>query len=1054
MPFDQSLLRTLEWRCIGPPRGGRVVAVAGDPANPMTFYFGACAGGVWKSDDGGAYWQNVSDGFFKTSAVGAIAVADSDANVVYAGMGESCIRTDVSHGDGVYRSSDVGRSWTNVGLKDTRHISRVRVHPTNPDLVYVAALGHAWGPNPERGIFRSPDGGSTWEHVLYKNDTTGAADLSMDPNNPRILFAALWEVQRYPWALSSGGLGSGIHRSTDGGQNWEDISANPGLPEGIKGRIGIAVSPAKAGRLWATIESEDPGLFRSEDYGDTWTLVSDNRDLQGRPWYYQHVFADTRDPDTLWILNYKTWKSIDGGANFFEVSTPHDDNHDLWIDPRNPLRMIEGNDGGACVSFNGGETWSSIYNQMTAQFYHITADNRTPYRVYGTQQDNTSVSVPSRNRKGAITWEECRVVGSGESGHIAVHPDNPNVVFAGAIGSSPGGGGNLLRYDSAADQTRIVTVWPELYTGLGAKEMKYRFQWTYPISFSPHDPDTLYVAGNQLFSSRDQGQSWQIISPDLTRNDPSTLEPSGGPITKDTSGAEVYATIFAFAESTIQPGLFWSGSDDGLIHVSKDGGESWNNVTPDTLPDWALVCNIEPSMHDPGAAYLCATRYRLDDTHPYLFKTADYGQTWTLITEGILDNDFTRVLKQDPERPGLLYAGTETSIYFSSDDGAHWQSLAANLPHVPVYDLTVQGDEMAVATHGRGFWVLDDLHLLRQIAGSDGLDETHLFTPKDTLRMPGPKETSGKATAGVGGAVGKKYRIALETPATHYESHPPGHRPRRVFLNAGQNPEEGVVLDYFLQEASNSAILRIIDSQDRVAASFDIGSEDDPLPASKGLNRMVWDMHYPAGMKLPGDKTTEEDVASGPLAPPGDYKVRLEVDGAIYEEPFRIVRDPNSSATDEDLVAQFDFLMSIHAKVSETHLSLMRLRSITEQVSRWRERASSMGAEEAILTADEILETLGEIEEELVQTRFKGARDRLHYPVRLNKKLSELTKVVGAGDYPPTDQARAVFHDITDRIDQQLLRLEETILTGVARFNDQVGALGLSPVDSSPAQPR
>ena len=616
-----------------------------------------------------------------------------------------------------------------------------------------------------------------------------------------------------------------------------------------------------------------------------------------------------------------------------------------------------------------------------------------------------------------------------------------------------GGGGNLLRYDYDADQTRIITVWPELYTGLGAKEMKYRFQWTFPISFSPHDPDTLYVAGNRLFASRDQGQSWQALSPDLTRNDPSTQEPSGGPITKDTSGAEVYGTIFAFAESPVEPGLFWTGSDDGLIHVSRDAGASWPNVTPEGLPDWALVCNIEPSRHDASVAYLCATRYGLDDTRPFLFRTADYGKTWASITEGIPDDDFTRVLKEDPVRPGLLYAGTETSIYFSSDNGDNWQSLSTNLPSVPVYDLTVQGNEMAVASHGRGFWILDDLHLLRQLADVDGLGETHLFIPKDTLRMPGPKETSGKATAGVGGAVGKKYRIALETPATHYETHRPGRKPRRIFLNAGQNPDEGVTFDYFLTTDAKSLSLKVMDSEDRVAASFASGSDDDPLPTARGVNRFVWDMHYPPGLKLPGDKTTEDDVASGPLAPPGAYRVRFEVDGATREEEFNIVRDANSSATDQDLVAQFELLMQVHAKVSETHLALIRLRSIAGQVSSWRERALGMGAEEAVSTSDEILETLRDIEEELVQTRFKGARDRLHFPVRLNKKLSELTKVVGAGDYPPTDQARAVFQDISARIDQRLSRLEETILTRVAEFNDQVSSLGLNPVDVSPAQP-
>ena len=661
--FPRELLGAVRWRCIGPPRGGRVVAVTGDPVNPMVFYFGACAGGVWKTTDGGSYWENVSDGFFNTASVGAIAVAGSDPNVIYAGMGESCIRGDVTYGDGVYRSTDGGQTWTNMGLSDTRHIARVRIHPANPDLVYVAALGHAYGPNEERGIFRSRDGGNTWERVLFRSENAGAADLSLDPNNPRILYASIWETRRTPWSLSSGGPESGIFKSVDGGDSWTEITDNPGLPGGLKGRIGVAVSPAKPGRVWATIEAEDCGLYRSDDGGDTWELVSDNRDLQGRPWYYQHVFADPQDPDTVWILNYQCWKSVDGGRTFNRVTTPHGDDHDLWIDPNNPRRMIEGNDGGACVTFNGGESWSSIYNQLTGQFYHLTTDNQFPHRVYGTQQDNTAISVPSRTHKGAIPWGDCYVVGNSESGHIAVHPQDPNTVISGAIGSSGGGGGNLLHYDHATGQVRIITVWPELYTGWGAKAMKYRFQWTYPIMFSPHDPQTLYVAGNLVFRTTDLGSSWEAISPDLTRHDPTTLEPSGGPITKDTSGAEIYATIFAFVESPHQPGVFWAGSDDGLVHLSRDNGATWDPVTPGDLPEWTLICMIEVSPHDPATAYLAATRYKLDDTHPMLYKTTDYGQTWTSITAGLPQDDYTRVVREDPTRPGLLYAGTETGVY-------------------------------------------------------------------------------------------------------------------------------------------------------------------------------------------------------------------------------------------------------------------------------------------------------------------------------------------------------------------------------------------------------
>ena len=566
-----ELFETIDWRCIGPHRGGRVVAVAGDPSHAQTFYFGACAGGVWKTNDGGTYWENVSDGYFGTAAVGAIAVSEADPNVIYAGTGEACIRLDVSHGDGVYRSTDGGATWSNVGLADSRHIGRIRIHPEDPDLVYVAALGHAFGPNEQRGVFRSRDGGANWERVLHRNAETGAIDLCIDPTNPRVLYAALWQVIRRPWILESGGPGSGIFKSTDGGDTWTEISGNPGLPEGIKGRIGIACSPAKSGRVWAIVEAEKGALLRSEDGGANWEVASAERDLRQRPWYYHHVFADPQDADTVWVLNLQAWKSTDAGKTFTGVSTPHGDNHDLWIDPADPRRMIEGNDGGACVSFNGGDTWSTIYNQPTSQFYHVTTDTRFPYRVYGTQQDNSAISVPSHSDKGIIHMSDCYTVGSSESGHIQVRPDNPDIVYSGAIGSAPGGGGVLLRYDHATAQIRIITAWPEEFSGYGPKDLKYRFQWTYPILISPHDPDVLYIAGNVLFRSTDDGASWEVISPDLTRDDKSKQEPSGGPITKDTTGAEHYCTIFAFVESPHRQGLFWAGSDDGLMHLSRDG---------------------------------------------------------------------------------------------------------------------------------------------------------------------------------------------------------------------------------------------------------------------------------------------------------------------------------------------------------------------------------------------------------------------------------------------------------------------------------------------------
>ena len=710
----------LRFRCIGPFRGGRVVAVAGDPVDPMTFYFGACAGGVWKTTDGGTYWQNVSDGYLQTSAVGALAVADSDPNVVYAGMGECCIRGDVSHGDGVYRSTDGGRAWQHLGLSETRYIARVRVHPSDPDTVYVAALGDIYQDSAARGVYRSRDSGRSWQQVLFHDGATGAIDLSMDPNNPRILYAALWQTRRTPWGLVSGGPGSTLLMSTDSGDTWTDLAGRPGFPTTLKGRIGVAVSPARAGRAWAIIEAaeEKSGIYRSDDWGEHWERVSDDRDVQGRRWYYHHIFAHPTEANTVYSMSGRAYRSTDGGRTWTEMPTPHADNHDLWIDPRHPERMIQGNDGGANVSFNAGQTWSSIYNQPTAQFYHLATDNRYPYRVYGTQQDNTAVSVPSRTHKGAIPNNDVYTSGHSESGHIQVRPDNPDIVFSGAVGSSPGGGGALLRYNHRTGESKIITVWPEFYGGRHPRDLRHRFQWTYPILLSPHDPNVLYVCGERVFRSTDEGQSWTAISPDLTRNDPAKQEASGGPITLDTTGAEHYCTIFAFAESPHRKGDLWAGSDDGLLHRSSDGGTTWRLVDVPDMPEWTTISCIEPSHHDPDTVFLCGWRYRLGDYAPYLWRTRDGGVTWQRITSGLPGDDFTRIIREDPQQPGLLFAGTEQGLYVSLNGGDSWQPLQSNLPVTPVYDVQVKDGDLVVATHGRSFWVLDDLTPLRQSAES------------------------------------------------------------------------------------------------------------------------------------------------------------------------------------------------------------------------------------------------------------------------------------------------------------------------------------------------
>ncbi len=1048
-PAHSQLLRALQWRCIGPYRGGRVVAVAGDPWHPPVFYFGACAGGVWKTDDGGTYWENISDGYLQTAAVGAIAVAESDPNVLYVGMGEACIRGDVSHGDGVYKSTDGGKTWTHLGLEDTRHIARVRIHPKDPDLVYVAALGHAFGPNMQRGVFRSADGGKTWDHILFRSEKAGAIDLSMDAHNPRILYAAIWEAQRTPWSLTSGGPDSSLYKSTDGGDTWTELTNNPGLPKGLKGRIGVAVSAAQADRVWALVEAEDGALCRSDDGGATWQRLSDDRNLRLRFWYYGHVFADPQDPDTVYVLNVQAWKSIDGGRTFTQLTTPHGDNHDLWLDPRHPQRMIEGNDGGACVSFNGGASWSTIYNQPTAQFYHVTTDTRFLYRVYGTQQDNTAISVPSRSERGVILSSDCYPVGSSESGYIAVRPDNPNVVYSGAIGSAPGGGGVLLRYDHHTKQVQIITVWPEMYGGWGAKDLKYRFQWTYPIVLSPHDANVLYAAGNRLFRSTNEGTSWEAISPDLTRNDVTKMGPSGGPITKDTTGAEHYGTIFAFVESAHERGLFWVGTDDGLIHLSKDGGLTWEDVTPKNLAEWTLISMIEVSPHDPAAAYVAATRYKLDDTRPYLYKTRDYGKTWELITSGIPEHDFTRVIREDPARRGLLYAGTETSLYISFDDGAFWQSLRLNLPAVPIYDLVLKDHDLVAATHGRSFWILDDLTPLHQLTDDVVQASVHLFTPRPTYRLPPPMGFGRPA------GPGKNYTLAQGVPATYYETQSPTGQAVRTFLDAGQGPPDGVVVTYYLQQPPEAEVtLSFVDAQGQLIKRFSsrvmneqpsaVSPKELRVPMAAGMNRFVWNMRYPDAQAVPGDVTTERSL-TGPLAPPGSYQVLLSVGGHTYTASFEIRKDPRVAATQADFNAQVSLLMQLRDKLSETHDAINRLRSIRQQVEEWVRRAeglSDRAASEAVAkAANEFKQKLSAIEEELIQSRARVQQDQLNFPTRLNAKLAGLASVVSSADGAPTQQSYDVFRDLSARIDQQIILLREVMEKDAVAFNDLIRQL-------------
>jgi photosystem II stability/assembly factor-like uncharacterized protein len=1051
-------LTSLEWRSIGPYRGGRVVAVAGDPVNKQTFYFGSTGGGIWKTTDGGVYWENVSDGFFKRASVGAIAVAASDPNVIYVGMGETTIRGNVSHGDGVYKSTDAGKTWTHCGLAETRHIGKIRVHPQNPDLVYVAALGHAHGPNTERGIFRSHDGGKTWEHILFRNADTGSHDLAMDPTNPRILYAALWRARRLPYALQSGGDDCGIFKSTDGGDTWSDITRKQGLPEGALGKIGIAVSGAQPGRVWALVEAENGALFRSDDGGDTWQRLSEERELRTRPWYYMHIYADPQDAETLWILNEKCFKSNDGGNTFFRVAAPHGDHHDLWIDPQDTRRIIQGHDGGASITFNAAESWSGIYNQPTAEFYHVTTDTQVPYRIYGAQQDNTTISLPSRSPLAAIHLSEYYPVGGGESGYIAVRPDNPDIVYAGSYL------GYLTRYDHRTRQLRDITVWPDEQLGQAAKDGKYRFQWTFPILLSPHDPQVLYATGNHVFRSTNEGESWEEISPDLTRNDVSTMKDSGGPITHDNVGTEYYGTIFAFAESPLERGLFWAGSDDGLVHISRDGGASWQNVTPPELPEWALISILEPSSHDAATAYLAATRYKLDDFQPYLYKTHDYGQTWTKITTGIADDIFTRVIREDPVRRGLLFVGTETGILVSFDDGTQWYPLQLNLPVVPIHDLVIKDNDLIVATHGRSFWVLDDISLLRQLNDEIRAATAHVFTPSPFVRF-----------AGIGGygtpaAWNKNYKHTGAFVVTHRQQEKPTGEKVNIYIDAGQNPPAGVVISYYLKEKPEGKVtLTFLDANGNTIKTFsseekaqerptDTTQRDSKekekkkephVPKEAGGNRFVWNIRYPKPADIEHYEGTDGEEL-GPLALPGTYSVQLTVGEHQYTAPFEIRMDPRLSVTQEQLQAQFTLLLAIRDKISATHSALKALHELRKQVEGWEQRAKEHEHYEALATlGKQIKQKLIAIEEALFQVKAKDQLDSLDFPVKLTAKLVSLSYGVASADAAPTRQSEQVFKELSARVDEQLQQLRDLLATDVATFNKLIQESNLPAVSIS-----
>ncbi len=1012
--YDTSLYSALEWRSIGPYRGGRSAAVTGVAGKPNLFYFGATGGGVWKTIDGGNNWKNISDGYFGGS-IGAIAVSEYDNNVIYAGGGEVTVRGNVSSGYGMYKSLDGGETWVGIGLKNSRHIPRIRIHPKNPDLVYAAVLGDLYKSSSERGVFRSKDGGATWEKILFTNVDAGAVDLTFDPNNSRIMYASTWRIRRTPYSLESGGDGSGIWKSTDGGDNWTDISKNKGMPKGTLGISGITVSPVNSKRVWAIIEADEGGVFRSDDGGETWRKINSDRKLRQRAWYYSRIYADTKDVDKVYVLNVGFFASKDGGKTFdTRFRTPHGDHHDLWIAPEDPTRLVVADDGGAQVSYDAGTTWSTYHNQPTAQFYRVTTDNHFPYRIYGAQQDNSAIRIAHRSSGGAISEDDWESTAGGESAHLAPNPDNPDIVYGGSYG------GFLTRVDHSRSQSRAINVWPDNPMGHGAEGMKYRFQWNFPIFFSPFDSKKLYTTSNQVHVSFNEGQSWEIISPDLTKNDASKLGPSGGPITKDNTAVEYYGTIFAAVESPYEKDLIWTGSDDGLVYVSKDAGKNWEDVTPAGMPEWMMINSIDPDPFNKGGAYIAGTKYKTGDYRPYLYKTSDYGKTWQKITSGIADDHFTRVVRVDPERQGLLYAGTESGMYISFDDGESWSNFMLNMPMVPITDLAIKNNNLIAATQGRSFWMIDDLTVLHQLSDKVATLNVHLFNPMPSYRMSG------------GGG--------FFTPR-----------------NAGKNHPGGVMVYYNTTNLDDSSkvALEFYESDGTLIRSYGNKSKKkgEKLEVRKGSNMFVWNMRYPDAEGFDGIIMWAAGL-TGPKAVPGMYKVKLIVDSEVSEADFEILKDPRSETTVQDVQAQFDFLISIRNKLTETHTTIKEIRDVKSQIGTLNKKVSDDDTYKSIVEEGKrISKELSKIEESLYQVKNKSGQDPLNFPIRLNNKLAHLSSLNGRGNYPPTDQSIAVKNELTKQIDEQLAKYKSIMEKDVPAFNRQVSDKNVDAITTKIAEP-
>ena len=1015
LSFSKDYYNSVKWRLVGPFRGGRAGTVTGVPNKPNVYYMGTAGGGVWKTEDAGNSWYCISDGYFGGS-IGAVAVSTSDPNIIYVGEGEQTLRGNVSSGKGMWKSLDAGKTWSFIGLKDSEHISRIRIHPENPDLVYVAVIGNLWKPNETRGVYRSSDGGQNWEKILFESNKAGAGDLVLDPNNARIMYAATWEMKRNGYRMDSGGPDSKLFKSFDGGDTWKDISLQSGLPKGPWGIVGIAVSPVDSNRVWTIIEAADGGVFRSDNGGQTWQKVNDDRALRQRAWYYSRIYADTQNKDKVYVMNVSYGVSTDGGKSFTLKNAPHGDHHDLWIDPNNNNRMAIADDGGAQISNDGGNNWTTYHNQPTAQFYRVTTDNAFPYRIYGAQQDNSTIRIAHRSSGSSIGERDWETTAGGESAHLAPDPKNNDIVYGGTYK------GYLLRKDHRTDQIRSVNIWPDNPAGSGAEVMKYRFNWNFPIKFSIHDSNKLYAGSNYLHQTTNGGQSWNTISPDLTRAIPETIKSSGGPITQDNTGAEFYSNLFAINESQLEAGVIWVGSDDGLIHISKNNGETWENVTPPASmsPKLNMINSIDPSPFHKGTAYVAATSYKFGDYTPYLYKTNDYGKTWAIITDGIPSNHYTRVIRSDKTRDGLLYAGTEWGMYISFDDGKSWNSFQLNLPITSIRDLHVRDNDLIAATHGRSFWMIDDLTPLHQLSSTLEKESFHLFKPDQAYRM---QQSKGWA--------------------------------RTNFKLVGENHPNGAIIHFYIKDLKEDDFVsvEIKEADGTLIQKYSNKAKPDrlnpqasiPLHVQSGGNRLVWNMRYPGFQAFEG-MVLYSSPNVGPKAIPGNYTVRLNYNGIFKEQPLRIIKDPRLTNTDEDFKEQFDFLIKVRDEVSKANTAIITIRDVQKDLDYLKQKEQI--SEDLLTHIGDFEKALSRIENSIHMTKNQSRQDPLNYGIRINNRIAFLLADSQRGDDPPTDQAKAFFEAISAELETQLTALEKLLNNNITELNKTISTEQIEMISS------